>query len=221
MAQMQRELERAVQMIGEKANAKYPSFRELRQAFRWVDESKDGKVTRKEVRNFFRVFGMPVIMADYLFSILGRDSVDEIDYSDFIDVFGPAIGIGHKEPNHQKAFAMPENRDLEREVNEILHVVAEKAGHKFRHPREALRALDLSHDGRITRDELRAFLQSFCLPCEAADHVFNLLAEDSFSDSCSYEDFMALFGPVVDPEHHTAHGTDQEWQKVALPVAIA
>merc|ERR1719420_2143700 len=77
LVHMKRELAHAVKTIGEKANAKYPSFRELRKAFRWVDESKDGKVTRSEVRNFFRVFSMPVKTADYMFSLLGRDGEDE------------------------------------------------------------------------------------------------------------------------------------------------
>jgi len=81
---------------------------------------------------------------------------------------------------------------------------------KFSHPREALRSLDLSHDGRITRDELRTFFQRFGIEHESADHVFNhLLSKDNANDNhetCRYVDFMNLFDPVMQPSHYEDGG---------------
>lgn len=217
VAEMQRQLDRDMKIIREKAEGKYPSFRHLRQAFRWVDASNEGRVTRREARNFFRVFGVQETTADYMFTLLGAERSDEISYDAFFQVLGPVIGVGHQEPSHKQPIALPGNASLEHEVNEVIRVLAEKAGHKFKHPRDALRALDLSHDGRITRGELRVFFRSFCLPCEASDLVFSMLDPDDESDTCDYEAFMALVGPYVDPEHHTAHGTGIEWDDMAWP----
>merc|ERR1712226_137248 len=108
--EMQRKLARAVELIADKANLRYPSFRELRQAFRWVDLSKDGKVTRAEVEEFFRVFSVPRETAEYLFVLLNAKGCDEINHSDFVDVFGPAMGIGHREPSHKKKLELPGER---------------------------------------------------------------------------------------------------------------
>jgi Ca2+-binding EF-hand superfamily protein len=211
-SEMQRKLSQAVQLIAEKANLRYPSFRELRQAFRWVDLSKDGKVTRAEVENFFRVFAVPIEIAEYLFVLLDGKGSDEIDHSDFVKIFGPAMGIGHTEPSHKKQVELPGNRDLEREVNEIVRVM-ESHMLKFSHPREALRSLDLSHDGRITRDELRTFFQRFGIEHESADHVFDhLLSKDDAHDNhetCRYVDFMNLFDPVMQPSHYEQGGVAQ------------
>merc|ERR1711975_130766 len=105
-------LAHAVQVVADKANLRYPSFRELRQAFRWVDLSKDGKVTRAEVENFFRIFSVPRDTADYLFVVLDAEQCDEINHSDFVDIFGPAMGIEHREPSHKKQVELPGERNL-------------------------------------------------------------------------------------------------------------
>lgn len=207
--EMQRKLSQAVQLIAEKANLRYPSFRELRQAFRWVDLSKDGKVTRAEVENFFRVFAVPIETTEYVFVLLDAEGSSEINHSDFVDIFGPAMGIGHREPSHKKQLELPGNRDLEREVNEIMRIMEDHML-KFSHPREAMRSLDLSHDGRVTRDEVRTFFLRFGIEHEHADHVFNYLRnKDAANDNletCSYADFMNLFDPVMQPSHYAPDG---------------
>jgi len=208
--EMQRKLSQAVQLIADKANLRYPSFRELRQAFRWVDLNKDGKVTRAEVENFFRVFGVPIEIAEYLFVLLDAEGADEINHSDFVDVFGHAMGIGHREPSHKKQIDLPGERDLERELNEIMKVV-ESHMLKFSHPREALRSLDLTHDGQITRDEVRTFFQRFGLQHDSADHVFDHLCSNDDSprsghETCRFHDFMKLFDPVMQPLHYAEGG---------------
>lgn len=174
-----------------------------------MDLSKDGKVTRAEVENFFRVFSVPVETAEYLFVLLDAEESDEINHSDFVDVFGPAMGIGHHEPSHKKQVELPGERDLEREVNEIMRIME---GHmlKFAHPREALRSLDLSHDGWITRGEMHAFFQRFGVDNASADDVFNLLLRSNGRTDeqqlCRYHDFMKLFDPVMEPEHYKQGG---------------
>jgi Ca2+-binding EF-hand superfamily protein len=210
---MQRKLEQAVQLISRKANLRYPSFRELRQAFRWVDLSKDGKVTRAEVENFFRVFAVPIETAEYLFVLLDAVGSVEINHSDFVDVFGPAMGIRHREPSHKKQIEFPGERDLEREVNEIMRIMGSHNMLKFAHPRESLRSLDLDHDSRITQNELRTFFERFGLEHDSADLVFDLLrrgddAQDGFK-TCSYHRFMELFDPVMQPAHYEEGGCVQ------------
>jgi len=208
--EMQRKLSQAVQLISDKANLRYPSHRELRQAFRWVDLNKDGKVSRAEVENFFRVFGVAMETAEYLFALLDAQGLDEIKHSDFVDVFGPAIGIGHTEPSHKKHVDLPGERDLERELEEVMRIV-ERDMLKFSHPREALRSLDLSHDGRITRDEMQTFFQRFGVKQESAYHVFDFLLRSDDSqqhghETCSYHDFIKLFDPVMQPAHYADGG---------------
>merc|ERR1712216_861730 len=106
---------------------------------------------------------------------MGAKGCDEINHCDFVNVFGPAMGIAHQEPSHKKQLELPGQRDLEREINQIMSIMTDHML-KFSHPREALRSLDLTHDGEITRDELRTFFQRFGVEHDSADHVFELLA---------------------------------------------
>lgn len=209
--EMQRKLAQAVQIVSDKANLKYPSFRELRQAFRWVDLSKDGKVTRAEVEDFFRVFSVPRETAEYLFILFNAKGCDEIDHCEFVNVFGPAMGIAHQEPSHKKQVELPGERNLEREINEIMRILGDHML-KFSHPREALRSLDLTHDGEITRNELRAFFQRVGVKHDSADRVFELLVRNSgpnYHETCKNQEFMKLFDPVMQPEHYSEGGCAQ------------
>merc|ERR1712193_88711 len=106
---------------------------------------------------------------------------------------------------HKLHIDLPGERDLEREVEQIMRIME---GHmlKFAHPREALRSLDLSHDGQITRNEMRAFFQRFGLEHGSADLIFELLLRNNDMqddpETCKYHEFMKLFDPIMQPAHY-------------------
>merc|ERR1712070_953807 len=87
---------------------------------------------------------------------------------------------------------------LKQEVNQMAALLGDKLLTKFSSAREALRTLDLSNNGRITRDDMRLFFRTMCMPVDAANKMFKCLCKDG-SGTVDFEDFLALFGPVERP----------------------
>jgi len=85
---------------------------------------------------------------------------------------------------------------LEGELREVLLDICRKLPLNFRHVRDAFRSLDLGHDGRITRSEMRSFLRGFGWPEDVADRIFGLLDEDGHG-YVDYSEFMSHFEPVL------------------------
>jgi len=96
------ELRQLAEIIGSKASAKYKS---LRECFRFVDEDKDGTVSRQECVRFMESFGFPISIGQRVFSMLqqksqlmgGVEDEEVIDYATFINTFGPYIQPGYNE----------------------------------------------------------------------------------------------------------------------------
>lgn len=88
------ELQQLAEIIGAKAHAKY---RCLRDCFRFVDEDKDGTVSRTECLRFMEVFGFPHAVGDHVYDLLLDKSghSGEVDFKTFLNTFGPYIQPGY------------------------------------------------------------------------------------------------------------------------------
>lgn len=75
-------------------------------------------------------------------------------------------------------------------LGKVLKRIGEKLPIKFRHNRDAFRALDLNRNGRICRTEMRSFFGGFGENEDVADYVFDLLQD---SDDCHGEVPFGLF----------------------------
>jgi len=206
MARFERELRQVMQDIGQKLPLK---FKHVRDAFRTLDLAKDGKITRAEMRSFFRGFGWPEDVADRVFNMLDEEGHGEVDYNQFMAYFESVLGPANR-PAPRARNLSAATPVLEREVNEIASVISEKIATKFRKPRDAFSALDLTNDGLITRNEMRVFFRTMCMPVSAADKVYDALNTNG-SDMIKCDDFKALFGlgPIVRPGGHWNYQDDQ------------
>merc|ERR1719316_1075378 len=84
-----------LELIGQKAFFK---FRNVKDAFRTIDQDRSGSVDKQEMQAFFRQFSLPEETASLLFDYLDRDESGELDYVEFMRHFGPIIQPGVPPP---------------------------------------------------------------------------------------------------------------------------
>lgn len=89
-------LHQLCEVIGAKAHQKH---RNVRSCFRWVDDDKDGLVSRTEFLRFVKLYGTQESVAHHIFGLLAARSgiPDAIDYNTFLGQFGPYIQPGYTE----------------------------------------------------------------------------------------------------------------------------
>jgi Ca2+-binding EF-hand superfamily protein len=193
-AETEKEMRQVMKDIGEKLPLK---FRHVRDAFRPLDLSHNGKITRTEMRSFLRGFGWSHDVADRFFSALDEDDCGEIDFNVFMSHFDSVLGPANRPASRGDLIAVQDNK-LRQEVNRIARILGEKLLTKFSSAREALTTLDLSNDGRITLSDMRLFFRTMCMSVDDANKMFKCLCKDG-SETVDYDDFLALFGPVQRP----------------------
>lgn len=189
--EMQKEMKEVMKDIGEKLPRK---FKHVRDAFRPLDLSHNGKITKTEMRSFLRGFGWRHEVADRLFSLLDEDGRGEIDFNGFMAHFEMVLGPANRPAQRSELVDVADDQ-LNLEVNQIASILSDKLLTKFSSAREALRTLDLRNNGQITQKEMQLFFRSMCMPVASGKKLFNCLRKDG-ADSVQYEDFLALFGPV-------------------------
>jgi len=189
-AQLQKEMRDVMKDIGEKLPLK---FKHVRDAFRPLDLSHNGRITKVEMRCFLRGFGWSPEVADRFFGVLDEEEIGNIDFNDFVAhfdvVLGPVAARGD--------LVNVANFQLRQEINQVAAVLGEKILTKYSSAREALRTLNLNNDGKITLQEMRLFFRTMCMSPDSANRLFKALCNDG-ADYVEYPDFLALFGPV----HH-------------------
>ncbi|CAK0897160.1 unnamed protein product, partial [Prorocentrum cordatum] len=75
-------------VIGQKVPSKFPS---LRHVWRYVDNDHDGKVSKSEMRAFFRAFNLSQEESDRLYDRMDQEGDGEIYYEHFVKYLGPFI----------------------------------------------------------------------------------------------------------------------------------
>jgi len=209
LPEMKKELQELMQDIGRKLPLK---FRHVRDAFRPLDLSRDGRITRSEMRAFLRGFDWSENLADRLFDLLDVDRLEEVDYNEFVSRFVPVLGAANCAAERKPRF-IPGNAELHREVNELAGLIGERLCTKHRHARDVFRPLGVKTRGQITKDEMRVFFRTLNLPSDAADKVFQSLLADGAS-VVRMEDFLALFGTHLQKDRWQ---TIQKLNEVPLP----
>eukprot|EP00929_Paragymnodinium_shiwhaense_P035367 TRINITY_DN19098_c0_g1_i1.p1 TRINITY_DN19098_c0_g1~~TRINITY_DN19098_c0_g1_i1.p1 ORF type:complete len:659 (+),score=120.10 TRINITY_DN19098_c0_g1_i1:52-2028(+) len=93
-ALVQREFGQVLQLVREKAPGRFANARE---ALRFVDIDYDGRITRDEVRLFFRAFGIMEDISDRIFDRLAgcfeKDVKATCDYHSFVKVISPYLDL--------------------------------------------------------------------------------------------------------------------------------
>merc|ERR1712232_28940 len=88
------EFQQALEIVREKAPQRFCHANEV---LRMVDCDYDGRITRNELRHFFRAFGVSEEVADKFFKRLAIGNSSQVSHSDFVKLIGPYLelpGIG-------------------------------------------------------------------------------------------------------------------------------
>jgi len=186
--ELRAELRKLMQDIGDKLPLK---FKHQRDAFRVLDLERNGRITKGEMRGFFRGFGHPEEVADKVFDLLDEEGLGEIDFSDFMKHFDCILGTAFRQAKRIPLIPV-EDPKLSKEVNDIAAIIGQRLTTKYKNIQEAFRALDLNKDGKVSQYEMRVFVKNFGMPIDSADKFFNALDSDG-SGCIRYSEFVHLF----------------------------
>jgi Ca2+-binding EF-hand superfamily protein len=176
-------------------------FRHAREAFRPLDVSRDGNITPTEMRSFVRGFGWSHDAADRLFTLLDTECRGEIGYGDFVKHFEamlePALPCARSAMPHSTATpkVLIEDPKLRRAINDIARLIGDSLVTKYSNAREALRHLDLTNDGWVTRLEMKRLCRSMNLYGSEADVLFDALG-GSNAEQIALDAFIAMLQSV-------------------------
>eukprot|EP00746_Dinoflagellata_sp_MGD_P022710 gnl/MRDRNA2_/MRDRNA2_153168_c0_seq1.p1 gnl/MRDRNA2_/MRDRNA2_153168_c0~~gnl/MRDRNA2_/MRDRNA2_153168_c0_seq1.p1 ORF type:complete len:1041 (+),score=192.19 gnl/MRDRNA2_/MRDRNA2_153168_c0_seq1:149-3271(+) len=216
-----RELQHLSWLVATKASLKFKSINEC---FRHLDTTRDGMISRPDIRHFFRTFNLEADLADRFFDLLDVQGIGEIDYNELRAQVGPYLAPGYKPPQQAKVEvasqkgsrpqsarshrddhmkqakikALMEERAKTKAVNQMINTLSSKAFFRFKSARELFRFADENKDGKISHEELCRFIESFGLPRSTAEQYFKYLDKDK-SGEVSFAEFMNFFGPIIKP----------------------
>jgi Ca2+-binding EF-hand superfamily protein len=187
----QKELRKVMQRMGEKLPLK---FKHARDAFRVLDLERNGRITREEMRGFFRGFGEAPEVADRVYVLLQDDALrGEVNFAAFMKHFdgilGPSFRQGKREPLVKGCDPF-----IEKELCAAAAILGERLLTKYQSISQAFRSVDLDKDGSVSRYEMRIFFRNFGMSFSSADKLFDALDVDK-SESIEYDEFVAIFGP--------------------------
>lgn len=174
-------------------------FTKARQAFRFVDVNKDGRISREEIAQFFHIFNMPPERVNCFFDFMNKDGSAEIGTKDFVTYMWPYINPGcdeqapvmlnhdaieeefDKEARQEGVFRHPPMPavDLKTLPNDLMLLrarIIQKLS--IKHKRRVLHFKSVCGDynGDLTLRETRAFFESIGWPGdEVADRFFQVL----------------------------------------------
>eukprot|EP00928_Gymnodinium_smaydae_P025819 TRINITY_DN2045_c0_g3_i1.p1 TRINITY_DN2045_c0_g3~~TRINITY_DN2045_c0_g3_i1.p1 ORF type:complete len:311 (+),score=36.29 TRINITY_DN2045_c0_g3_i1:112-1044(+) len=215
-----REIAAMLHHVGTKCAQK---FSKARQAFRFVDVNKDGKISREEIAQFFDVFNMPKDRVNCFFDFLDEDRSGDVETCEFIAKMWPFINPGCDEQaptflNHEaiereeEAEAKQANvfrhphvpitdiRSLPHDLQLMRARIIQKLD--IKHKRRALHFKSVvgDHNGDVTLEDMRSFFESIGWPEHVADRFFAVLDPHGFGVVPRIS-FVELFNGDQDAEH--------------------
>lgn len=196
-------------------------YKNLRQAFRALDENSDNEISLGEMRAFFRQLSVPQDMADRIFTEMDTDGNGTIDYTEFQDFFGEAFqpGSGAYHPSHTKINRrgsvdrihsskrteqllpahMKEGEAISDEAfSQISEMLLQKLATRYTNVRDAFHMFDRNRDQMIDIEEMRVVFQEMDLPEAAADRLFAMI-DTKGKGYVTYLKFMDWAGPAINP----------------------
>jgi len=187
--EVRNELKNLMVDIGRKLPLK---FKQQRDAFRMLDLQRDGRITRTEMHGFFRGLGWDETRANWLFDMLKEDPHGEVDYKSFMSHFDRILGPQFRQ-GKRKPLIDVDDKAIEKEVNDIAHILQDRMTTKYKSVQDAFRAIDLNKDGGVCLQEMKTFFRNIGMSYSQAEKVFAALDTDGTGD-VKYNKFIGLFG---------------------------
>jgi len=186
------ELRHLMQDIGDKLQLK---FKHVRDAFKPLNLQRLGKITREEMRSFFRGFGHPKDVADRVFDLL-QDKRGEVEYAVFMSHFESVLGRDFRQLAKAPILSL-EDPMASREVDGTIEIVKRFLMTKCKNLKEAYRILDSNKDGKVNNQEMRVFAKRIGVSAAAADQLFDALDVEKIG-WINYLQFTRLFPETWD-----------------------
>jgi Ca2+-binding EF-hand superfamily protein len=157
-----------------------------------LDLQRDGRITRTEMRAFFRGLGWDATVADRLFDMLKEDPYGEVDYKSFMSHFDRILGPQFRQ-GKRKPLIDVHDTDIKKEVNDIAHILQDRMTTKYKSVKEAFRAVDLNKDGNVCLHEMKTFFRNIGMSYAQAEKVFEAIDTQNTGE-IQYKQFIGLFG---------------------------
>ncbi|CAK0830053.1 unnamed protein product [Prorocentrum cordatum] len=108
--------------------------------------------------------------------------------SHFDRILGPQFRQGKRKP-----LIDVDDKAIEKEVNDIAHILQDRMTTKYKSVQDAFRAIDLNKDGGVCLQEMKTFFRNIGMSYSQAEKVFAALDTDGTGD-VKYNKFIGLFG---------------------------
>ncbi|XP_056373356.1 EF-hand calcium-binding domain-containing protein 6 [Hyla sarda] len=174
----------------------YPS---LKQAFLILDEGRNGRVSRTELRRIVECMMFRITDEQFkeLMIILDPEHTGFISYHQFLDLFEEKESVtGHKWLNNTRKQA--KETPVVLSVDTVVGILRDKISAHWKDLSKALQSCDAKGSGIVTRDQLKKILQSYCpsLSDDQCQIIFYQYNYDS-SDCIPYMQFLRDLGVSV------------------------
>jgi len=184
------ELPGAMQEIGEKIAAMY---KQPRDAFRPLDLQRDGHITRKELRNFFRRFNKTDEFADKIFDLLDPSGAGSIEFSEFLSHFDGVLNPSYR--NMNRAAVIPVGDvNFSTKVQDVVNAIGSRLITKYKTVQDAFRDLDLNKDQKASKEEIQIWTKKMGVPQASADAFHEAMQQHWDDTGCvPKRAFVAFF----------------------------
>ncbi|XP_053318206.1 EF-hand calcium-binding domain-containing protein 6 [Spea bombifrons] len=175
------------------------SYHSLKEAFLVLDEGRDGKVSRKELRRIVDCMLFRITDAQFkeLMIVLDPEHTGFISYHQFLDLFEEKESVtGHKWLNNKRQIMRETPVQVSWDAME--NILREKITSNWRGFSKALQTEDSKNQGIISRERFKRILQTHC-PALSGEHL-QLIYERYGDDSCqyiAYPEFLQNMGIVL------------------------
>ncbi|XP_066446468.1 EF-hand calcium-binding domain-containing protein 6 isoform X2 [Eleutherodactylus coqui] len=174
----------------------YPS---LKQAFLVLDEGRNGRVSRKELRRIVDCMMFRITDEQFkeLMIILDPEHTGFISYHQFLDLFEEKESVtGHKWLNNTRKPAKETPAVLS--LDTVESILRDKITAHWKDLSKVLQSCDTKGSGVICKDQLARILQSYC-PSVSEDHYHMIFDQYNYgsSDCIPFMQFLRDLGVSV------------------------
>ncbi|XP_044133778.1 EF-hand calcium-binding domain-containing protein 6 [Bufo gargarizans] len=158
----------------------YPS---LKQAFLVLDEGRNGRVSRKELRRIVDCMMFRITDEQFkeLMIILDPEHTGFISYHQFLDLFEEKESVtGHKWLNNTRQPA--KETPVVLSVDTVESILRDNITTHWKDLSKAVQACDTKGSGIVSRDQLKRILQSYC-PSVSEDHFQMIFDQYNYGSS--------------------------------------